>query len=181
MTAIQEIELRGIDGARTSLAAYDGQVVLVVNVASKCGLTPQYEALVALHGSRRARGFTVLGFPCNQFKGQEPGTEAEIASFCQGTYGVDFPLCAKIEVNGPGRHPLYAALTDAIPQARSRPDSGFRARLASRGVDPAPGEVLWNFEKFLISRRGGVVARFAPDMTPDDPILVDAIDAELAG
>ena len=181
MPGIQDIPLRTIDGEETSLGDYAGQVLLVVNVASKCGLTPQYQALESTYTAHRARGFAVLGFPCNQFLAQEPGQEAEIAAFCQATYGVDFPLFAKIEVNGPGRHPLYTALTQAIPEARINPDGTLRERLAKRGVNPGPGEILWNFEKFLISRQGAVVARFAPDVAPDDPLVTDAIAAELAG
>ena len=180
MPAIQDIPLRTIDGRDASLRDYAGQVLLVVNVASKCGLTPQYEALESLYGAHREQGFTVLGFPCNQFLGQEPGEEAEIAAFCDTKYGIDFPLFSKIEVKGPGQHPLYAALTQAIADARVKPDSGFRDRLAKHGVDPRPGEVLWNFEKFLIARDGAVVARFAPDVPPDDPMVTEAIAAELA-
>ena len=180
MTAIQDIVVQRIDGSETRLADYDGQVLLVVNVASKCGLTPQYEALEALYGAHRDEGFQVLGFPCNQFMGQEPGSESEIAAFCETKFGVDFPLFAKVEVNGPGRHSLYAALTAAIPVAQARPDSDMRTKLASHGVHPAAGDLLWNFEKFLISRHGEVVARFAPDVTPDDPIVVGAIEAQLA-
>ena len=180
MTAIQDIAVKRIDGKETSLAEYAGQVLLVVNVASKCGLTPQYEALQALYSAHRDAGLQVLGFPCNQFLGQEPGDEAEIASFCETKYGVDFPLFSKIEVKGPGRHPLYAALTDSIPEAQTRPDSTMRARLAEKGVHPAPGEVLWNFEKFLVSRKGEVVARFAPDTAPNDPAVVEAVKAQLS-
>ena len=180
MTAIQEIAVKRIDGSETTLGAYAGQVLLVVNVASKCGLTPQYEALQVLYGAHRDAGLLILGFPCNQFLGQEPGDEAEIASFCETKYGVEFPLFSKIEVKGPALHPLYAALTGAVPEAQTRPDSTLRTRLAGHGVHPAPGEVLWNFEKFLVSRRGEVVARFAPDMTPDDPLVLDAVQAQLA-
>jgi glutathione peroxidase len=180
MAAIQDIAVKRIDGSETTLAEYAGQVLLVVNVASKCGLTPQYTALESLYTAHRDQGFQVLGFPCNQFLGQEPGTEAEIASFCETNYNVDFPLFSKVEVNGPGRHPLYAALTDAIPEARAKPDGTLRTRLAGRGIVPGPGEILWNFEKFLISRDGAVVARFAPDITPDDPVVVEAVKAQLA-
>ncbi len=181
MSAIQDIPLRTIDGGKTSLRDYAGQVLLVVNVASKCGLTPQYEALESVYSSHRDRGLIVLGFPCNQFLGQEPASDEEIAAFCETKYGVDFPLFSKIEVKGPGQHPLYAALTKAIPEARGKPDSTMRERLSKHGVDPKPGEILWNFEKFLIARDGAVVARFAPDITPDDPIVTEAIAAELAG
>ena len=180
MAAIGDIVVRQIDGSETNLAFYAGQVLLVVNVASRCGLTPQYEALQSLYRAHRDQGFQVLGFPCNQFLGQEPGDESEIAAFCDTKYGVEFPLFSKIEVKGPARHPLYAALTEAVPQAETRPGSDFRARLAGHGVHPAPGEVLWNFEKFLVSRNGEVVARFAPDIAPDDPALVGAVRAQLA-
>ena len=179
MTELQEIAVRRIDGSETTLAAYAGQVLLVVNVASKCGMTPQYESLEALYRGYRDQGFQVLGFPCNQFLGQEPGDEAEIASFCESRYGIDFPLFSKIEVNGPGRHPLYAALTQALPEASARPDSTMRARLAARGVRPPSGDVLWNFEKFLVSRDGVVVGRFAPDLPPDDEIVLDALKTQL--
>ncbi len=180
MTQLRDVVVQRIDGSETTLAGYAGQVLLVVNVASKCGMTPQYEALEALYRSHRDRGFQVLGFPCNQFLGQEPGDEAEIASFCESRYGVDFPLFSKIEVNGPGRHPLYAALTAAAPEARARPDSTMRARLAGRGIEPAPGDVLWNFEKFLVSRQGVVVDRFAPDLPPDDALVLEALETQLA-
>ncbi len=180
MTQLQEIVVKRIDGTETTLASYAGQVLLVVNVASRCGMTPQYESLETLYRSHRDRGFQVLGFPCNQFLGQEPGDEAEIASFCESRYGIDFPLFSKIEVNGPGRHPLYAALIGALPEARAEPDSTMRARLAARGIEPRPGDVLWNFEKFLVSRDGVVVGRFAPDLPPDDAIILDALKTQLA-
>ena len=180
MTELQEITVRRIDGSETNLGAYAGQVLLVVNVASRCGMTPQYESLETVYRSYRGQGFQVLGFPCNQFLGQEPGDEAEIASFCESRYGIDFPLFRKIEVNGPGRHPLYAVLTGALPEARGRPDSTMRARLAARGIAPEPGDVLWNFEKFLVSRDGVVVDRFAPDLPPDDAIVLDALKTQLA-
>ena len=180
MTAIQDIPVKTIDGRETSLGAYQGRVLLVVNVASRCGLTPQYEALEALFEAHREQGFSVLGFPCNQFLGQEPGGESEIAAFCQAKYGVEFPLFSKVEVNGPGRHPLYAALLEAAPEALAKPDSTMRERLAKHGVHPPAGDVMWNFEKFLIGRDGEVVARFAPDVTPDDPLVVEAIERHLA-
>ena len=180
MTAIQDIAVKRIDGSDATLADYAGQVLLVVNVASKCGLTPQYEALQSLYAAHRAEGLQVLGFPCNQFMGQEPGDEAEIAAFCDTKYGVDFPLFSKIEVNGPAKHPLYAALTREIPEARTKPDSNFRGKLEGHGIHPAPGDVLWNFEKFLVSRQGEVVGRFAPDIAPNDPLVLDAVKAQLA-
>ncbi len=177
----RDIPLRRADGSAASLADYAGQVVLVVNVASKCGLTPQYESLQRLHAAHRADGLAVLGFPCNQFRGQEPGSDEEIQEFCRSTYDVEFPVFSKIAVNGPERHPLYAALVTAMPDAVERPEGGMRARLAQHGVvGGQPGDVLWNFEKFLIGRDGSVVGRFAPDITADEPPLRDAIDRALA-
>ncbi|WP_267387332.1 glutathione peroxidase [Sphingomonas sp. GC_Shp_3] len=180
MTMLLETPVRTIDGRHTSLADYTGDVLLVVNVASKCGLTPQYEALEALYRQYRDHGFKVLGFPANDFGGQEPGGDAEIADFCTSTYDVDFPMFAKIIVSGPGKHPLYAALIAAAPEAAGDP-AAFRQRLRGYGMQPTEApEVLWNFEKFLVARDGTVAARFAPSTAPDDPALVAAIEAELA-
>ncbi len=180
MTVPNTIVLKRIDGTDAPLADYSGKVLLVVNVASKCGLTPQYEALERDYESLKDRGFVVLGFPCNQFRGQEPGDESEIQAFCATTYGVSFPMFAKIDVNGPERHPLYRALVEAAPIPVENQDGGMRARLAQHGVEVPKGDVMWNFEKFLIGRDGAVVARFAPDITVDDPRVRDAIDAALA-
>jgi len=178
-TPLSDIPLSRIDGTSDSLAKHRGKVLLVVNVASKCGLTPQYTVLESLYQSKREAGLEVLGFPANNFKGQEPGSEAEIATFCSTTYDVHFPLFSKISVLGDDQHPLYAELTAAQPSAIG--DGPFRERLKGYGIDPKnPVDVLWNFEKFLIDRQGAVVARFAPDVTADDPRLVAAIDAELA-
>jgi glutathione peroxidase len=179
-TALADIPLNRIDGRPDSLAQHRGKVLLVVNVASKCGLTPQYTGLESLYQSKREAGLEVLGFPANNFKGQEPGSEAEIASFCSTEYDVHFPLFSKISVQGDDQHPLYAALTVAQPAATG--DGPFRERLKGYGIDPqSKTDVLWNFEKFLIDRQGAVVARFAPDVTADDARLVAAIDAALAG
>lgn len=178
--SIETIPVRTIDGQPSALEKYAGQVRLVVNVASKCGLTPQYEALEALYRKYQARDFTVLGFPANEFEGQEPGTEAEIKDFCSSVYDVTFPMFAKIVVKGPGQHALYGALTQAQPEAAKVPGTDFRAKLQGYGIDVgAPNEVLWNFEKFLVSRAGEVVARFAPDVVPDSPLLLAAIEREL--
>jgi glutathione peroxidase len=178
-TALYDIPLKQIDGKDTSLASYRGKVLLAVNVASKCGLTPQYTGLEALYQDKRAKGLEVLGFPANNFMGQEPGTEADISSFCSLTYDVHFPLFAKISVLGVDQHPLYKQLTAAQPAAIG--DGPFRERLQGYGLTPgAPTDILWNFEKFLINRKGEVVARFAPDVTAEDPRLIAAIDAELA-
>ena len=157
---IREIPLTAADGSTTSLAAYADKVVLVVNVASRCGLTPQYETLEQLQRSYADRGFTVLGFPCNQFGGQEPGSSEEIATFCSTTYGVSFPMTEKIDVNGPGQHPIYAELTKIAD------DEGHR------------GDIRWNFEKFLVTP-DGAVTRFSPMVTPEDPALVAAIEDAL--
>jgi glutathione peroxidase len=180
MTALQEIPLTTITGDATSLADHAGKVLLVVNVASKCGLTPQYAGLEQVHERFAGRGFSVLGFPANNFLGQEPGTNDEIAEFCSVNYSVTFPLHGKISVAGDDKHPLYSALTAAAPRAAGDPD-GFRATLKGHGLtvndDP---EILWNFEKFLIGKDGNVVARFAPTVAPDDPLVVEAIEAALA-
>ncbi len=161
MPTLHDFKARTISGEERSLGDFAGKAALVVNVASKCGLTPQYEGLQKLYEAQRGRGLEVLGFPCNQFAGQEPGTEAQVQEFCTVNYGVTFPLFAKIEVNGPGRDPLYAWLTS---------------------VDAAPdgaGEIKWNFGKFLVGRDGRVLARFAPPTRPDDTALVAAIEQAL--
>jgi glutathione peroxidase len=180
-SSILEIPVRRISGANESLAHYQGRVVLIVNVASKCGLTPQYEGLEELYRKYRDRGLVVLGFPANDFAGQEPGTNEEIAAFCSSTFAVDFPLFEKISVTGSTAHPLYQALIHAQPKATSTSDVPFSEHLKEYGISPnAEPEVLWNFEKFLVDRSGEVVARFSPDMTPDDPVLTAAIETELA-
>jgi glutathione peroxidase len=161
MTTFHDFRAKGIDGKDRSLRDYSGQVCLVVNVASKCGLTPHYRGLQQLYERYGDRGFSVLGFPCNQFAGQEPGSESEIQSFCERNYGVTFPLFAKIDVNGPARHPLYAHLTS---QATS-PDGA--------------GDIKWNFAKFLVGKDGSVLARFGPQIEPTDPALVKAVEAAL--
>ena len=184
MTALQEISLTTLDGKPATLAQFAGKALLIVNVASKCGLTPQYTALEALYARFRDRGLVVLGFPANDFAGQEPGTDAEIAKFCSTEYPVTFPLFSKSVVTGPEKHPLYAALTGAQPDRTSNGDELHQklAEFASaKGFPPpnAPPELLWNFEKFLVGRNGEVIGRFAPDMVPDDPKLVEAIEAAL--
>jgi glutathione peroxidase len=177
--ALFDIPLKTIDGNASSLADYRGKVLLVVNVASKCGLTPQYSGLEKLYQDKRASGLEVLGFPANNFKGQEPGSDSDIAAFCSTSYDVHFPLFSKISVLGEDQHPLYARLTEAQPAATG--EGPFRERLKGYGVDPTNRvDVLWNFEKFLIGRNGEVVGRFSPDVAADDPRLVASIDAELA-
>src|ERR1700712_324496 len=180
MTDIATIPLTRIDGKPDTLGQHAGKVLLVVNVASKCGLTPQYEGLEKLYEGYKAKDFEILGFPANDFGAQEPGTDAEIVEFCSATYGVSFPMFAKADVTGPGKQPLYAALTDALPEKQGDA-AGWRERLRGYGMTPTEDpEVLWNFEKFLIGRNGQVAARFAPEITPEDPGLLAAIEAELA-
>jgi glutathione peroxidase len=158
--SVYDVPLKDIDGKDTSLKAYQGKVLLVVNVASKCGLTPQYKALEALHEKYKDKGFTVLGFPCNQFAGQEPGTNEEIKQFCSSKYNVSFPLFDKLEVNGPNRHALYTQLA---------------------GKDsPFPGDIKWNFGKFLVGRDGKIIKRFEPRVTPDSPEITKAVEEALA-
>jgi len=158
---IYDTDIAALDGTPGVLAGLDGKVTLVVNVASKCGLTPQYTQLEELQATFGDRGFSVLGVPCNQFMEQEPGSAEEIQTFCSTTYGVTFPLTEKVEVNGEGRHPLYGELTQ-VADAEGR-----------------DGDIQWNFEKFLIGSDGAVVARFAPTVTPDDSAVVSAIESAL--
>lgn len=177
---LPDIALTRNDGSPDSIAAHRGKVLLVVNTASQCGLTPQYSGLQSLHSQYSGQGFEVLGFPANDFGSQEPGTDEEIAKFCETGFSVSFPLFAKASVVGEGKQPLYAALTDAVPTKRGNPEA-FRDRLRGFGMTPNEDpEVLWNFEKFLIARDGSVAARFAPTVAPDDAELVSAIEAELA-
>ena len=159
MSAFHDLNLRALDGQALPLAPFKGQVVLVVNVASKCGLTPQYAGLEQLYQQYKAQGFNVLGLPCNQFAGQEPDGEEAIASFCSLNYGVSFPMGSKLEVNGPDRHPLYRLL-------------------AGEGAE-FPGDITWNFEKFLVGHDGRVLARFSPRTAPDDPSIIQAIEKAL--
>ena len=175
MADIADIPLTRIDGSADKLANHKGNVLLVVNVASKCGLTPQYEGLEKLYEDYRGKGFEVLGFPANDFGAQEPGTHDEIQEFCKLNYGVSFPLFAKADVTGPGKQPLYAELTKAVP-TKQGDVATMKERFKGHGMTPTEDpEVLWNFEKFLIARDGSVAGRFAPSMTPDDPALVGAI------
>jgi glutathione peroxidase len=179
-TAIQTIPLKTIKGEDSSLADYAGKVLLLVNVASKCGLTPQYTALEKLYEDYKGKGFAVLGFPANNFGAQEPGTDNEIVEFCTTNFGVAFPMFSKISVKGEDQHPLYRELTSTFPTATMKNDD-FKKRLEGYGIKPEkPSDVFWNFEKFLIAKDGTIANRFAPDVTPDDPIVTAAIDAELA-
>ncbi len=179
MTALVDIEYRSMDGDTEKLADREGEVVLVVNVASQCGLTPQYDGLQQLYADRSDDGLTILAFPANDFGAQEPGTDAEIAEFCTSEYSVTFPVMSKISVVGDDQHPLYAALTDEAPTADGKAE--MRETLRGHGLTPTDDpDVLWNFEKFLIGKDGSVVARFSPAVAPDDPTLVSAIETELA-
>ena len=179
--SVLDILVKKITGEDTSLAEFKGHVILVVNVASKCGLTPQYEALEKVYEQFKGQGLVVAGFPANDFKAQEPGTNEEIQTFCTTNFGVKFPLFSKITVVGPEKHPLYAELIAAQPKAVSVSAVSWRDKLKGYGIEGNPEpELLWNFEKFLVSRTGEVVKRFAPDTAPDDPALLAAIETELA-
>jgi glutathione peroxidase len=179
MSDISEIKFDTMDGEVKALEDYAGDVLLVVNVASQCGLTPQYAGLQELHAELRDQGFSVLGFPANNFGGQEPGTDSEIAEFCETNYHVTFPVFSKISVVGDDQHPLYQALTTSVPTADGK--DAMRDRFRGFGMTPTEDpDVLWNFEKFVIARDGHVAARFAPTVTPDDAALRTVIDEELA-
>ncbi|MGN6553841.1 MAG: glutathione peroxidase [Verrucomicrobiota bacterium] len=158
--SIYNISVKDIDGKDTSLKAYQGKVLLVVNVASKCGNTPQYKSLESVYEKYKAKDFTVLGFPCNQFGGQEPGSSEQIKEFCTSKYNVTFPMFEKIDVNGPSRHPLYTALAGK--------------------TSPFPGDIKWNFGKFLIGKDGKILKRFEPKTQPDSPEVIAAIEAALS-
>jgi len=178
-TSLYDIPLEKIDGSAATLGEHRGKVLLVVNVASKCGLTPQYEALEKLHETYRGKNFSVLGFPANDFAGQEPGSNDEILDFCKATYQVQFPLYSKLQVTGPGKHALYRHLTTEKPETENR--ENMETTLRGYKMEPtAKPEVVWNFEKFLVNREGKVVRRFSPDTAPDAPKVVEAIEAELA-
>jgi len=180
-TSVLDIPVKKITGEDTSLGEFKGNVLLVVNVASKCGLTPQYEGLEKIYEQYKGQGLVVAGFPANDFKAQETGTNEEILTFCTANFGVKFPLFDKITVVGPEKHPLYAALIAAQPKAMSVTEVSWREKLKGYGIEGNPEpELLWNFEKFLVSRSGEVVKRFAPNTQPDAPELVAAIETELA-
>ena len=185
-TNLYDIPVQRITGQSTSLSSYRGKALLIVNVASQCGLTPQYDALEKLYTRFKDSGLVVCGFPANDFGAQEPGSNSEIETFCRTTYSVDFPMFSKIPVTGPDTHPLYKALIAAEPKAIGPDRASFRENLNSflagavgGTTNPEPG-ILWNFEKFLIDRNGNVAARFSPDVTPDDPLVVSAIESALA-
>lgn len=172
--ALYDITVQNSQGKNIPLSTYKNKAVLIVNVASKCGLTPQYEGLQKLYEQYKAQGLEIIGFPANNFKQQEPGSNEEIQQFCQVNYGVSFPVLSKISVVGEDKHPLYQQLTALSPE---RIGEGFAERLKGFGIDVnEPPEVLWNFEKFLVNEQGEVVARFAPNIAADDAALVDAIE-----
>lgn len=178
--SLYEIPLQRLNGEAATLAEYAGQVMLLVNVASKCGLTPQYVGLEKLYADHAKHGLRVLGFPCNDFGAQEPGSADEIQDFCQSNFGVRFPMFSKVNINSVPRHPLYAELIAAQPKATHSGSDKLQATLAQHGLLPKdPTDVMWNFEKFLIGRDGQVLARFAPDVTPDDAALLVAIQLAL--
>jgi glutathione peroxidase len=183
MPNLATIPLTTLDGKPSTLADYPAKAYLIVNVASKCGLTPQYTALESLYQRDKSKGLVVLGFPANNFAGQEPGSDQEIAKFCSTEYPVSFPLFSKINVVGPDKHPLYAELIAQSPTHITHGDirgdlSKYAAANGAPGPNPLP-EVLWNFEKFLVNSDGKVLARFAPDTPPDDPKITEAIEAAL--
>ena len=186
-SSIYDIPVNRITGEAITLANFRGKVLLIVNVASQCGLTPQYEALENLHSRFKDAGLVVLGFPANDFGAQEPGSNQEIQKFCTDTYAVDFPMFQKIPVTGPGTHPLYQTLIEVQPKPIGETRPAFREELNGflrdvhngATINPEPG-ILWNFEKFLVSRTGNVIARFSPEVVPDDPAIVSAIESALA-
>jgi glutathione peroxidase len=183
---LYDISIDKITGETTSLADYRGKVLLLVNVASQCGLTPQYDALEKVYSRFKDSGFVVCGFPANDFGAQEPGSNEDIQTFCRSTFGVDFPMFSKIPVTGPDTHPLYKSLIAARPKAIGPTRDSFRENLNGflknkhngAVTNPEPG-ILWNFEKFLIDRNGQVAARFSPEVLPDDPTVIAAIESAL--
>jgi len=179
MSTIQDIAFQKMGGTTATLADYQGKVALIVNVASKCGLTPQYEDLEKLYRLKKAEGLEIIGFPANNFLEQEPGSDSEIQDFCSVPSDVTSPLFSKISVAGDDKHPLYQALIGAQPERIG--EGPWWDDLVEYGLTPNPKpEVLWNFEKFLVNRRGEVIARFAPDITAEDPRLLEAIEIALA-
>lgn len=177
---IFDFSVAKIDGGEVKLRDFKDKVVLIVNVASKCGLTPQYEGLEKLYKEYKDQGLMVLGFPANEFLAQEPGTNAEIQEFCRMNFGVEFPMFEKIVVKGPGQHPLYQHLTHVIPEATMKPGGTLLERLGSKGLLAGkPNDIKWNFEKFLVNKKGEVVGRFSPELDPLDPIIVNQIKEQL--
>lgn len=181
MNTIYDFKMKKIDGKDTSLEEFKGKVTLIVNVASKCGLTPQYEGLTKLYKQYKDKGLEILGFPANEFLGQEPGTDEEIQQFCTLNYNVDFPIFQKIVVKGEGQHPLYNFLTQNKPDAVQKEGGKLLKILEEKGLlSGMPNDIKWNFEKFLINRHGEIVERFSPDVEPNDPVVIAALERELA-
>ena len=179
-TKLSQIEFKLANGKSTYLSDYDDTVIMVVNVASQCGLTPQYESLERIYEKYHNKGFLVIGFPSNEFAGQEPGTNAEIQEFCKMNYGVKFPIAEKIIVKGDGQHSLYKLLTEEKPVAQKNADSGLESKLNEHGLlFGKAGDIMWNFEKFLIGKDGNIIERFAPDVIPEDPMVINAIEKAL--
>lgn len=177
--SIYDIPVKTLAGQASTLSPYKGKVLLIVNVASKCGLTPQYKSLEAFYEQYKDKGVEVLGFPANNFKEQEPGSDKEISEFCTLNYGVTFPMFSKVSVKGADQHPLYALLTKA--QSQSTGEGPFREKLKGFGIHTDnQTDVLWNFEKFLVNKQGEVVGRFSPDVTADDPRIQEAVAKALA-
>ncbi len=180
MDSVYGFSVTRINGASATLGDYKGKVLLIVNVASKCGLTPQYDALEKQYEKFHERGFEILGFPANEFGSQEPGSNDEIQEFCRSNFGIKFPMFQKLVVKGEGQHPLYKFLTETKPEAELGSGPSFEEKLKGYGITrEKKNDILWNFEKFLIDRSGKVIARFSPDLTPDDPMVTSAIEKAL--
>ena len=177
--SIYNFSVKKINGASATIGDYKDKVLLIVNVASKCGLTPQYDALEKTYEKFHEKGLEILGFPANEFGSQEPGSNTEIQEFCTTNFGVKFPMFEKIVVKGEGQNPLYKYLTETKPEAQKTGDD-FENKLKNYGVvREKKNDILWNFEKFLVNRKGEVIARFSPDISPDDPMITKAIEAAL--
>ena len=179
MSEIESFGFRDMNGSERTLKDFKGKVLLIVNVASKCGLTPQYEGLEKLYEKYRDRGLVVMGFPANEFLKQEPGSNQEIQEFCRSNYGVQFPMFEKVVVKGQGQHPLFKYLTESSPERSTKLVSSLVQWLKEQGLLGNPNDILWNFEKFLIGRDGQIAARFAPDFDPQDPKIIEAIEKAL--
>jgi glutathione peroxidase len=177
--SVYEFTVNRIDGTKSELKDYKGKVLLIVNVASKCGLTGQYDGLEKIYEKYQEKGFTVLGFPANEFLGQEPGTNQEIKEFCRTKFGVKFPMHEKIIVKGKGLHPLYAYLTTAKKDSTLKPNGTLIERLLSKNLLGEAHDIKWNFEKFLIGKNGEILERFSPELDPQDPIIINAIEKAL--
>lgn len=179
-TNLYSFNMKTISGENKNLGDYEGKVLLVVNVASKCGLTPQYEGLEKMYKDYQSKGLEILGFPANEFYAQEPGNDHEIQDFCRSTYGVEFPMFSKIIVKGEGQHPLYKYLTETKKDAIMNPAGNLMSFLEEKNLlGNIPYDIKWNFEKFLIGKNGQVLARFAPDIDPQDPVVINEIKKAL--